>query len=139
VADRDEYQCGGAVKSSVYLILGGAAIASLLLVGSFAYDRHLKEKLADLERLCVQEEKATPNTFEDAGMCTGVELSLTSLPVNGLKAQIIETYEAKETAYALGGWGIGIFALSTLPFLWYFILRRIAELRRAVSGNAPDR
>ena len=54
-----------------------------------------------------------------------------------------EIRRAYDAARASRKWpmpvALALVCLGTVPLLWYFLLRRIAELRAAVAGNPPDR
>lgn len=56
----------------------------------------------------------------------------------GIQADIVKAHWA---AIASRDWPIPaalfVLGVSVLPWLWYFLLRRIAELRAAIVGNPP--
>ncbi len=60
---------------------------------------------------------------------------------DALKTYQTDLVEAREAANTSREWplpiSIIVLAAAALPWLWYFLLRRIAELRAAISGKPP--
>lgn len=58
----------------------------------------------------------------------------------GVHAEILNTHRKAEASKRWPVIGALIVAgLGAIPWFWYFLLRRIAELRLAISGRPPDR
>jgi hypothetical protein len=75
----------------------------------------------------------------DNASCDPVTLA-TAGEVSGIYAELLE---ADRTLAASRSWHTGpvafvVLCLSALPWAWYFLLRRIAELRSAIGGDPPQ-
>ena len=59
--------------------------------------------------------------------------------VRGIHGEVVEAHRAVTASKLLPVRQIAfvVFVLGALPWAWYFLLRRIAELRAAISGNPP--
>jgi hypothetical protein len=57
----------------------------------------------------------------------------------GLQAEIVAahdaTFDPRPWFYA----SLYLSAASAVPWVWYFLLRRVAEVKAAVSGNPPEK
>lgn len=57
----------------------------------------------------------------------------------GLQADIVNAYRTAQSSYA---WpklvALALVCLGAVPWVWYFLLRRLAEVRRALSGQPPN-
>jgi hypothetical protein len=74
--------------------------------------------------------------YHDEMICDAEELQ--DVKAVGLQAAIVEAHRA-----TLGSqhWPLSValilLCLAAVPWLWYFLLRRIAELRSAIAGKPP--
>jgi len=61
---------------------------------------------------------------------------ITDSPLKGIQDRIVkaqrEASASKQWPYIVAEWILG---LSLLPWAWYFLLRRIQELREAIVGK----
>ena len=68
-------------------------------------------------------------------ICDPLDLfSVSGSPV-GVQKQIMETYSQRDWfdfSLVIGGW---LFAILAVPYSWYFLLRRLREFTRAMTGN----
>jgi hypothetical protein len=80
-----------------------------------------------------------PKDPEDVLSCDSVTLEIGDAgDLKPVQMQILVA-EAKSKYYdwpARAAWVVAL--LSAVPWLWYFLLHRIAELRGAITGNPPD-
>lgn len=68
------------------------------------------------------------NVLSGAGESTGIQLA------------IVQADEAAKTSGETARVAaLAVVLVSLLPWLWYFLLRRVAEVRLAVSGKPPER
>jgi hypothetical protein len=76
-----------------------------------------------------------PETLLDLDMPSS---SNTGRGTNGVQARIVD---ARNTRVASESWplpaALAVLVLFSVPWLWYAVLRRIAELRAAIGGNPP--
>jgi hypothetical protein len=81
-------------------------------------------------------EKRNPfEQFDD--VCDADALSETPSPV-GVQKKIVDAYFDSMSATSDANFlAIIIAGFSVMPWLWYFLLRRIVELRNAIGGKAP--
>jgi hypothetical protein len=80
-----------------------------------------------------------PKNPEDVLACDSSRLAVEDADtLKPVQAQILAA-EAKAGAYDRPTQAALVVALlSAAPWLWYFLLRRVAELRGAVAGKPPD-
>jgi hypothetical protein len=80
-----------------------------------------------------------PSPFDQFAdwVCDPDALLKTPNPV-GVQKRITDTHVASRRATSdTNPLAIAIAGLSIIPWLWYFLLRRIVELRNAIGGKAP--
>lgn len=139
-----EKRCVTLDKSAKILIGGiiaGALIYGLGEMNTFRLERRVQE----LQRACVAETEAEAkkegalsalaNIFSRKMICDPVELARSdSYP--GIQGQLAA---AERDVLRWASWpqvsGIAIPLMCSLPWLWYFFLRRIRELRGAIVGK----
>lgn len=143
------------MRRSTQILLVGLGLS--LLIGGWAYllERHKDNVLAAAVERCHSEDKANrtkadqdlkargkqnSNPYddlpEDAMVCLPSDLQ--SLPgLTGLQAEIVAANAASFNSEPWIYRACLLFAISAIPWTWYFLLRRIAELRSAISGKPP--
>lgn len=120
------------------LLIGCAVAASVAAIG-FGYEYHLGSKVSRLEAQCIEESKrgspAAAFGKNDALVCD--RDTLAELPESvGIQAEIVAAHrKAKHHDDWYYGLAIGVLIFSSLPYLWYFLLQRIRELRNAIMGD----
>lgn len=130
------------------LLIGLAFAASIVAAGSWR-----AERLADRLSALVEECSANPEPWEhvknipappagyvlDPLVCDPDEL--TRLGVReGLQGQIVDAHFAALAADEAPWFWAGIVTvLCAIPWSWYFLLRRLGEIRSALAGNPPSR
>jgi hypothetical protein len=127
-------------------ILIGGIFAGVLAYGVGEMNRvRLERRVQELHATCVAETEAEAtkqgtlsalaSIFSRKMTCDPVELAQ-SEGYTGTRGQLAE---AERNVLAWNRWpqilGIAITLLCSLPWLWYFFLRRIRELREAVFGK----
>jgi len=73
-------------------------------------------------------------------VCDGATLLALGTTTDGIQARVSAAYTDRLSSewWALP-FALGILALGAVPWLWYSLLHRIAELRAAFGGQAPNR
>lgn len=129
------------IKSSAFFILG-LSVALLLVGGTALWDFHLQSQLHELEVKCVEEGHREFPAKESAGhfvpTCDAASLALLD-DLIGIQAEIHAKFNQRRHSQ---GWPFLVSAvvalISGIPWFWYFLLRRIRELREAiVASNIP--
>lgn len=92
--------------------------------------REAQRKIVPIDDLPV------PPWETDPLVCDPDELSTDTL--TGVQAKIVSAHQATRASQS---WPIPaaliLLGIGTVPWLWYFLLRRIAELRSAIGGKPP--
>ena len=140
----EEKRCLNLDKPSKILIGGiitGALIYGLGEMNTFRLERRVQE----LQRVCVAETEAEAkkqgavsafaNIFLGKMTCDPVELARSNAYA-GIQRELAA---AERDVLRWASWpqisGIAIPLMCSLPWLWYFFLRRIRELREAIVGK----
>jgi hypothetical protein len=131
-------------KSTKVLIVG--IFAGALTYGLGQMNTHrLEHRVQELQKACVAEGEAEAkgqgtfsaltNIFGGKPLCDPVELARSTGHV-GIQGQLAaaEIDVRRWASWPLLG-GIAIPVTCCLPWLWYFFLRRIRELREAIVGK----
>jgi len=128
------------------LMVSGATVAAIIISAGALNTHRLESRLRDLESACIQEERRSITEAAKEGLgfqpdpsnCDAeslVRLKGPDLP-KGVQAEIVSVQRAIGDSsgwpYILAGL---IFVLTGLPWAWYFLLRRIRELRDAILGK----
>jgi len=117
-------------RSTVVLLAGLLAAGFVLGVGALNTWR-LERRELSLERVC---EGDAPKIVCDSG--TLVQLD----PLSGVQADIVNARRAAANSRTLPNLiALAVFGAAATYWAWYFLLRRIGELRSAFGGTSPDR
>lgn len=122
-------------------ILIGAALAALLTLGiGFAGSKYSEKELKNLIQTCEAEgerSRATAKHKWQQGPLICDPETLKSLGDNtGLQAQIVDTQQKAHTWLRKSRLlALLIVGIGALPYAWYFLLRRLRELRAAAAGK----
>jgi hypothetical protein len=125
-------------------ILIGGAICAAIIAGMGALNTaRLKANLKRLETQCIEEEgkqERQHTGIDFKTVCDGADLSDLALQIElnktGLQAQIAAAYDDAGNSSAMPNLlAIGILIIFAIPWTWYFLLRRIRELREAIVGK----
>ena len=122
-------------------IFAGALIYGLGVV----HTSHLERRVQELQKACVAETEteakkqsawsALASMFSGKMTCDPIELARSDSYI-GIQGQLAT---AERERLRWGSWpqisGIAILLLCSLPWLWYFFLRRIREFREALVGK----
>lgn len=140
----EEKRCLNLDKSAKILIGGIFAGALIYGLGEMNTLR-LERRVQELQRACVAETEAEAkkqgalsalaNIFSGKMICDPVDLARSdSYP--GIQGQLAA---AERDVLRWANWpqisGIAVPLLCSLPWLWYFFLRRIRELHEAIAGK----
>jgi len=131
-------------KPTTVLLVGGLAGALTYGLGQMNTHR-LERRVQELQRACVAERDAEArksgafsslaNIFWGKALCDPVELAKSG-GHEGIQGQVAA---AELEVLRWADWplivGIAILLACSLPWLWYFFLRRIRELREAIFGK----
>lgn len=143
------------MRITTKVLSGGCACAIVIVAGGLVYADRVKDRRDALIAEC----RTKPNPFDqfdDAPITIDDALAyrprfapekpvcdpyeLISLGANeGLQGQIVDAHYAALAANDASWFWAGVVAvLSAIPWAWYFLLRRISELRSAFAGNPPE-
>lgn len=130
------------LKKENKILLGGMLIALLILLLDVANTYRLELELDRLQEHCVEERESidrSKSRFPGKLICDPRDLrSLASKdnPSVGIQAKVVAAYEnfldSKRRFLPLA---IAVFIIGVVPWCWYFLLRRIRELRDAILGK----
>jgi hypothetical protein len=127
-------------------ILFGGIFAGTLIYGlGVMHTSHLERRVQELQKACVAETEAEAkkqgtlsalaSMFSGKMTCDPIELARSD-SYTGVQGQLAT---AERDLLRWDSWpqtsGIAILLLCSLPWLWYFLLRRIREFREAVLGK----
>lgn len=126
------------------ILLGGITAAALVVSGGYAASIRTNSLVSDLVARCKTENArtTTPKSqdgWETAPLICDPEILRTksdNLHSVGIQAQIIDAQRQGERWLEQAtDIAIGILILSIAPSAWYFLLRRVRELRDAIVGK----
>ena len=128
-------------RRSTLILLLGAIVAGLCAAGGLLNELHLERREAAAQVAC-EEESAHPkegDKFAESATLTCDE-DLSNLPnLIGVQGELNKARKARREAPT---WpapvAIVIFGGSLAYWAWYFLLRRISELRAAIGGKPPE-
>ena len=129
------------ISKPTQILFAGVLVAILVYgLGQF-FVYNAQTKLHELRTECEKPNKYTElaKKFGGVTLCDPVELMRmedSTEPTSGVTAQLIS---AQKELWAAQRWpwpaASILLSLSALPWLWYFFLRRIRELRDAIVGK----
>lgn len=121
------------------IFLGGIICATVIVAIGFANTYRLESKLKKIEVECVTEGKQNKPTINFKMICDVedlIGLDRSSEPLVGIQADIVaaqrKVWKSKEGPYLAAA---VVLVLAGIPWVWYFLLRRIRELRDAIAGK----
>ncbi len=137
------------------ILLGGIAFAAFAYGGSMANTYRLETNLRNLEAQCVEEGEREKRTQPDGPwkrfqpLCTAKEISKTNYdtsavdtntaaqdPLGQLQWQIFVAHnDLKNSKSWASSAALLIVLFSAVPWVWYFLLCRVRELRDAIGGR----
>jgi hypothetical protein len=135
----------GDLDQSAKILIGGIFAGSLIYGLGVMNTARLQRRVQELQKACVAETEAQAKKqstlsalagiFSRKMTCDPVELA-TSDTYPGIQGQLAA---AERDVLRWDSWpqksGIAIAILGTLPWFWYFFLRRIREFREALLGK----
>lgn len=129
---------GRPTKALILGFLAGSSIASLGVVNSRRFDR----QVADLRARCVAEDQrehedpAVRRPTEFVMTCDLIELGRDTQTLVGIQQELAK---AQRALWLSAKWpipvGLGVMVFSALPWAWYFLLKRVRELRDVIVGD----
>ena len=122
------------------IFLGGVICAAIIAAVGFANTHRLESKVRDLEALCVEEGKLGPQEKGWKAACDAEDLAeierQTGPILKGIAGRVLAARrEALASKGQLFPAAAGVLVFSGVPWVWYFLLRRIRELRDSISGK----
>ena len=128
------------LEKPTIVLLGGILAAALIVGAGFANRYRLESNLRNLQAECIEEGKkeTLAKSFGGVLICDPMELYLSESqnPHVGIQAKLVA---AKGEVLETGEWfipiAIAVLVISALPWSWYFLLRRIRELRETILGK----
>jgi cell division protein FtsL len=130
------------MSKSIKIFFIGALCTTLIAAVGFLNTYNLESKLHSLESKCTNEkvEKAGKQGELDLSrygtlVCDAAELSDLE-ELKGIQAQIVQTHNdvrsSKKWPYSIA---VLVILFSSIPWAWYFLLRRVRELRDVIVGK----
>lgn len=130
------------------ILITGLALGAAVAAGGVVNTHRLQAKLEELRTACIAEDEkeakvpgsytALAAQFGGKTLCNPVELSLSSNSneLRGLQEQLVTTQRALVDSRQ---WpiflGTAIALFLAIPWTWYFLLRRLREIREAITGK----
>lgn len=131
------------LRRSTWMFVGGLTLGAVVLMLGTLNARRLEQEQFKARALC----EAKPAVSEQTPLTKGVDPEIAALfaesdQVNAVKTCYANQHAPTDDAIAVTarrGWFVAaiVAILGALPWAWYFLLRRIAELRAAIGGNPP--
>lgn len=124
-------------------LIGGVICAVLVITGGIANNYWIESKVRSLEAECARPLAGTDMKPLQSGQHHFVPtcdfktlLLLEQGGLQGIQAEIVATQrQTSVSEYWTYIGALAVFLLSAIPWLWYFLLRRIRELREAILGK----
>jgi hypothetical protein len=127
------------------ILISGIFVGALIYGLGEMNTHRLERRVQELQRACVAETEAEAkkqgalsalaSIFSGKTLCDPVELARSD-GYTGIQGQLAA---AQRDVLRWASWpqiaGIAVPLLCCLPWLWYFLLRRIRELREAILGK----
>lgn len=133
------------MERTAKIAISGLVIGCVIAGLSVEHSARLNSKLESARAECVAEGKREANTTAIGKMaakyrgkldCDPASLQQNDVRGNNAQNNLLQAYQEQE---AWSPWPILVGILTTfisaLPWLWYFILRRLAEIRQALLGK----
>ena len=122
------------------MLVAGAVICGLVVGVGQLRVLQLQDHLREFRAKCAEESDKTmkESELDFQLLCDPAELRRmqTDRPAPGIQGQLVDTQRS------LNRWqqipifiGLGVLVFLGLPYCWYFVLRRIRELREAIIGK----
>lgn len=127
------------MDNSTKIFVAGLLCAAIIAAAGYGNTYRLERQLHALESECVEQHKKSEWAAIGELVCDAnslADLDSASPPLKGTQALIVraqrEASSSREWPYLIAL--LTVF-LSALPWLWYFFLRRIAEMSHALRGK----
>ncbi|MHB8404624.1 MAG: hypothetical protein ACYDCJ_04285 [Gammaproteobacteria bacterium] len=127
------------------LLFLGIAIGIAVLATGYVKSQYLSAQVNDLISECKAENQKlmppeTPPWAKDAGVCDLQELEASRIDssngLEGIQAKIVDTHMLAESWLTKSlVFSVVFVCIFAIPYAWYFLLRRIRELREAFIGK----
>ena len=131
------YKLSGMDKSTSAMI-AGIALGITIVADSTMRDRSFDSRLEDLEQQCRQENVAIERAPGDDFELTCSRHELWNLKGGGVQGQIAKANHDQAWWRSVLPLGFVVPVVMGIPWAWYFLLRRIRELRDVLAGNHPS-
>ena len=121
------------------LLVGGVALAVLVFALGKGNSYRIAMNLRDLQAACVEEGKRDTLPSGVVLICEPADLvgmERTGKPLKGIQAQVaaLQRDLSNSESWPVPA-AIAILFPFVVPWVWYFLLRRIRELRDAIAGR----
>lgn len=126
------------------ILIAGLALGGAVVTGGLVNTHRLEIKVEELRSACIAEgekEARVPGSYAALAAQYGGKKSCdpdqsAENPYEGLPAKLVAAYQdVIDSRNQFLPIAVGLFLLSALPWCWYFLLRRIRELREAILGK----
>jgi hypothetical protein len=125
------------------ILFGGILCGGIIASGQMFYKRSLENKLNQIKAECIAEDiaqrKKTPD-LDFRMLCDAEDLDANWDGVKGrqeVQSKLVDAYRDLRQAESFPLFLVAalVIGFSALPWLWFFLLRRIRELRDAIVGK----
>jgi hypothetical protein len=127
------------MRRSTVIALVGSGASLLIGGGAYLLEHHRNIALASAVERCHAEAveiAKNPDAFDFEMICAPSELA-SGPALKGVQAEVAAANAATFDSVRWIAGAFVLFAISALPWVWYFLLRRIAEVRAAIAGSPP--
>lgn len=120
------------------IVIAGMIFAIAIAIVGVANSVRLEANLRQIESECVEEGKRDKTPDDWVLVCDADSLlkDSSSFVKGSIQAKIVQAYNnsrsSRKWPYVVATF---VFVLSAVPWTWYFLLRRIREIRDAVAGK----
>lgn len=128
------------MKKPARLALGGLVFGLVLACAGMGADYLANREYSRLVALCETEHERRPSPFggDDRLVCNPFSLMDPGSQPVGIQAELVAAAKQPRWGERPIILGLVVALLLSIPYLWYALLRRISELRHALSGRPLD-
>jgi hypothetical protein len=139
------------MRRSTVILLAGFGLSAVIGSGAYISESRESAALSTALKRCPAEfaeevRSSLPpgytldasNPEQDELACAPWSLRTTQGPLTNAQRRVVAADAGQEKAQLWFQGALLLFGISAGPWAWYFLLRRIAELRAAISGKPPS-
>lgn len=120
------------------LLIIGVVLGGLIMGVGQIRTWQLEKRIKELQAECARESKQTIKEPKIKLVCDSKDLLRleTDTPAPGIQGKLVSAQRNlnrwKETSILIG---LAVFLILSVPWCWYFLLRRVKELSQAIIGK----